>query len=77
MLPVIRNRDPFIKETDGADWFNAQSETDQRARMGPKFYEQYKAGKFAWNDMSREVSDDVYGKMWQRTPLKDLIGARA
>ena len=45
--------------------------------MGPKFHEAYKAGKFKLSDMPRETDDEVYGKMWTTTPLKDLLGARA
>lgn len=74
MLPVIRNRDPFISESEGVDYFNGLPESEQAKRMGPKFYEQYKAGKFTLKDMPREVDDDVYGKMWTTTPLKVLMG---
>jgi SPP1 gp7 family putative phage head morphogenesis protein len=77
MLPVIRGRDPFISETEGVDYFNGLPEAEQRQRMGPKFHEAYKAGKFRLEDISQEVDDDVYGPMWHGRTLQDLIGAKA
>ncbi len=76
-IPVIRNRDPFLSETEGVDWFNRQSATIQRERMGPRFWEAWQAGKFGLEDISHEVDNDVYGPMWQVTTLKELLGMRA
>jgi hypothetical protein len=75
MLPVIRNRDPFIKETDGKDYFNSLSEADQRARMGSEFHKAYKQGYFKFEELSWQRNDEVYGPMWQRRPLWNLLGA--
>jgi SPP1 gp7 family putative phage head morphogenesis protein len=75
MLPVIRGRDPFISETDGVDWFNAQPEAEQRARMGKVYHSAWKQGYFKLEDMSGTYNDAVYGTMQRTRPLWDLLGA--
>jgi hypothetical protein len=73
MLPIVEGFENPLKQ-NGEQWFNSQSEADQRAMMGPEKYQAYKDGKFSFEQLSRETENDTYGMMKTETPLKDLIG---
>ena len=75
MIPVtITNPNPDIQT--GEAWFNEQDEATQRKILGPGKYDAWKAGKFEFGAVSKQVSDPVYGTMRVETPLKDLVGVR-
>jgi len=73
-VPVTRLSDPFIKDGEGKSWFESQSEAMQKQMMGAGKYDAWKADKFDFSQLSKETDNDVFGKMRQETPLKDLIG---
>lgn len=73
MIPAVKGIDSPISQT-GVDWFNAQSEESQRAKMGAQYFEAYRGGAFTLEQLSRVVDDDTYGHMHGVTPLYELLG---
>jgi hypothetical protein len=71
MLPYIEGLSPT--EQTGQAWFDGLSEQEQRKLMGPGKLEAYKAGKFTFDKLSKQVDNDVYGTMRTEAPLIDLI----
>jgi hypothetical protein len=41
--------------------------------MGQGKYDAYTAGKFQFDQLSKEYANDVFGTMRSETPLKDLV----
>jgi hypothetical protein len=86
MLPLTRSyadlgfagidEAPQTFET-GAAWFARQSAATQQALMGPSMWDAWRAGEFAFSDLSVPYQDDVYGEMLREASLKGLLGKRA
>lgn len=80
-IPDLRFADRFGIEVDeiqpGEQWFNAQPEAKQRAMMGPGMFDAWKAGEFAFSDLSQRVTDKTYGEMFREATLIGLIGKKA
>ena len=57
----------------GKDYFDNLPEADQIARMGKGRYQAYKDGLFQFDQLTRELDNDVYGLMRSETPLKELL----
>jgi hypothetical protein len=72
MLPYIEGLSPT--EQTGQAWFDGLSEQEQSKLMGPGKLEAYKAGKFTFDKLSKQVDNEVYGSMKTEAPLIDLIG---
>jgi len=72
-IPTTILSDPFIKDGAGKEWFDQQPEGVQKQMMGTAKYDAWKAGKFDFSQLSKEVDNDVFGKMRGETPLKDLV----
>ena len=72
-IPLVKGFPPIIQGL-GSEWFDKLSETEQRKMMGPGRYEAYKAGKFSFEKLSTEKSDEVYGPMKTEQTLKELVG---
>ena len=72
-IPVTKLSKPFIEEGAGKSWFNAQPEGAQKQMMGAGKYEAWKAGKFDFNQLTKENKNDVFGLMKTEASLKDLI----
>lgn len=62
------------QEVSGEEWFNRQSEAQQKKMMGAGKYQAWKEGKFSFSDLSTQHEDGVYGLMRSETSLKDLLG---
>ena len=63
-----------VPEVSGEEWFNRQSEEQQKQMMGESKYAAWKDGKFSFSDLSTQHEDGVYGLMRGETSLKDLLG---
>jgi SPP1 gp7 family putative phage head morphogenesis protein len=74
MLPIVRGFGNPINET-GEQWFARQSEADQIGMMGREYHKAFKQGYFQFGELSRVVTNDVYGPMRNTTPLWQLLGA--
>lgn len=57
----------------GVDWFRSLPPAQQAQMMGAGKFEAWQKGQFTFDKLSREVNNDVYGKMRTETPLKDLL----
>ncbi len=68
---LFGQENPFTQS--GQEWFDLQNEMAQMKQMGKSKYEAYKAGLFNFNQLSRELENDVFGLRRSETPLKDLI----
>lgn len=71
-LPFIPEFGNPVEQT-GEDWFNTLSPAQQADMMGQGKFEAWQSGLFTFDKLSREVENDVYGKMRHETPLKDLV----
>lgn len=71
-LPYIPEFGNPVEQT-GEDWFNSLSPAQQASMMGQGKFEAWQSGQFTFDKLSREVDNDVYGKMRTETTLKDLI----
>lgn len=71
-LPYIPEFGNPVSQT-GEDWFNSLAPTQQAQMMGTGKFEAWQKKQFSFEQLSREVENDVYGKMRTETPLKDLI----
>ena len=71
MLPYPQS-EQIIQQT-GQEWFDSLSEEQKEASMGKGRYQAYKDGLFSFDQLSRELSDPVYGLMRTETPLKELL----
>lgn len=77
-VPLARGlgiRGPDVET--GETWFTKQPEAAQRARMGPGMFDAWKAGAFAFGDVSQTYSDPVYGEMTREASLVGLLGEKA
>jgi hypothetical protein len=72
MIPGVKGFPPPITQV-GEDWFNKQSEVDQRYQMGKGMYEAWKAGRFTFDQITGKHVDDIYGEMKVAKPLKELV----
>ena len=74
-LPGVTEEPPSYET--GEAWFKGQPETAQRDLMGPAMFDAWRAGEFAFGDLSVPYTDDTYGEMRRAASLKDLLGERA
>lgn len=58
----------------GEEWLKEQPEAVQKQVLRGEKWQAWKDGKFSFDQLSKEVDDQVYGKMRVESPLKDLIG---
>lgn len=72
-IPVTKLSKPFIEEGAGKSWFEQQPEGVQKQMMGAGKYDAWKAGKFDFNQLTKENKNDVFGLMKTEASLKDLI----
>lgn len=71
-LPYIPEFGNPVEQT-GEEWFNSLSPAQQKQMMGEGKFDAWQKGQFTFDKLSREVENDVYGKMRHETPLKDLV----
>jgi hypothetical protein len=72
-LPVtILNPRMELPQT-GEQWFNSLTDAEKVKMMGQDRLQAYQDGKFKFNQLTKEYSDDVYGKMRGEASLKDLL----
>jgi hypothetical protein len=71
-VPYIEGLSPT--EQTGIEWFNSLSEEQQSAQMGKEYYSAYKDGLFKIEDMTKPVSNEIFGTMNSVTPLWELLG---
>ncbi len=64
---------PPVAFERGPAWFARQSEATQRAMMGDKRYEAWRAGKFEFAQLAQVTHNETWGAGLQVTPLRDLI----
>lgn len=80
-IPALRFGERFGIEIDeiepGETWFNKQSEATQKTIMGPGMFDAWKAGEFAFRELSVRVENPIYGEMFQEATLKGLLGSKA
>lgn len=62
-----------IEVETGISWFMKQPADVQRALMGPKFYEQWVTGGFRLEQMPRLYDNDIFGPMYRKSTLTELI----
>ncbi len=74
MLPAVKGFGNPIQQT-GVEIFNSMSDAEQRALLGRDYHAALKDGLYSFEDISREVDNDVYGPMRSVTPLWQLLGA--
>ncbi len=69
--------EPLQDTSTARQWFEAQSEAQQRAMMGNTAWDEWKAGKFGLQDYSRPYQDEVYGEMLRQATLEELLRKEA
>lgn len=72
-IPIVKGFPPIIT-ANGQEWFDGLPTDEQRKIMGAGRYEAYKAGKFGFDKLSTEHTDEVYGPMRVEQTLKELTG---
>ena len=72
MIPLVTGTEDIIKQS-GEEWFSQLAEAAQVKQMGQGKYDAYAAGKFEFNQLSKEYANEVFGTMRSETPLKDLV----
>ena len=72
MIPLVTGTEDIIKQS-GEEWFSQLAEAAQVKQMGQGKYDAYTAGKFQFNQLSKEYANEVFGTMRSETPLKDLV----
>lgn len=72
-IPLVRGFPNPVTET-GQEWFEKQSEAEQKKYLGQSKWQAWKDGKFSFADLTAEQDNDVYGKMRSERSLKDLLG---
>ena len=60
---------------NGADWFDEQDESTQRAILGNAKYEAYQNGAFDFSDIVGHSDDPKWGSSIYEKPLKELVNA--
>jgi SPP1 gp7 family putative phage head morphogenesis protein len=71
-IPFIEGVTPEVGT--GEDYFNGLSEDEQKSMLGPGKYDAFKAGKFEFSQLAKQVPNEIYGTMRQAASLKDLVG---
>jgi hypothetical protein len=66
--------DTRVTVPPGRDWFETLSDGEQRRIMGKAKWDAWKAGQIAWDDLSAEHEDEVYGTMRVEASLRTLLG---
>lgn len=59
----------------GESVFSQLPEAEQKARMGADKWQAWQDGKFSFDQLATQHSDEVYGHMRSETPLWELLGA--
>lgn len=59
----------------GVDWFRKLPTEQQASIMGPKFYEAWTAGAFRLEQVPRLYHNDIFGPMWRKSTLAELLAA--
>ena len=59
----------------GESVFSQLSEAEQKARLGADKWQAWQDGKFSFDQLATQHSDEVYGHMRSETPLWELLGA--
>lgn len=71
-VPIVRGATWQYDVEGGEDWFNRQPASVQRRMMGPGMYSAWRRNEFAFSDLSRPYTDDVYGEMLRAATLGEL-----
>jgi hypothetical protein len=71
-ISPVRGRTYAIRQ--GADWFAALPEDDQRQRMGHAAYEAMRAGRVQLRDFVQLRQDPLFGQVVTEASLKGLLG---
>ena len=71
-VPIVRGATWQYDVEGGEDWFNRQPASVQRRMMGPGMYSAWRRNEFAFTDLSRPYTDDVYGEMLRAATLGEL-----
>jgi len=66
---------PIPEMVQGADWFMAQVEDDQREMMGDRMYAAFTGGQFDFRDISRRIPNKTWGDSLQPRSLTSLLRA--
>lgn len=59
----------------GVDWFRKLPAEQQASIMGPKFYEAWTAGAFRLEQVPRLYHNDIFGPMWRKSTLAELLAS--
>jgi len=73
--PIIKGLTPIAAKS-GAEWFSQQSEETQRAMMGPKRYEAWKAGAFEFIELARRSESDVWGPSVRVAGIEEILSGQ-
>ncbi len=60
-------------EDTGQARFNALSDKEKLAILGPGKYDAYKSGRFTFDQLAMQHDDDVYGQMHVEATLQELV----
>lgn len=71
-VPIVRGATWPDAVESGEAWFNRQPANVQRRMMGRGMYSAWKRNEFAFSDLSRTYTDDVYGEMLRAATLGEL-----
>lgn len=71
-VPIVRGATWPDEVESGEAWFNRQPANVQRRMMGRGMYSAWKRNEFAFSDLSRSYTDDVYGEMLRAATLGEL-----
>ena len=75
MVPVTITN-PKINIETGEEWFEKQTETRQQQILGKGKFEAYQSGKFKFEQLATNHTDEVYGEMRTEASLKELLVER-
>lgn len=64
-----------VRGQDGEQWFESQDEETKKRILGPKAYEEYKAGNVGLRDFVKYRDHDEYGRSVQRASIADAKAA--
>jgi SPP1 gp7 family putative phage head morphogenesis protein len=71
-VPVLADM-PELEWQQGPQWFDTLPDTEQRAMMGDKLYEGWKADKFSFRDLATQTQHADWGKGLRVTPAGRLL----
>lgn len=73
-IPHVAGDDNPVSQT-GADWFDSLDEATQREILGKTKLELLQGGQITFDQLTKQVDDDIWGSIRVSTPLWELLGA--